>query len=287
MEMNLAGLQASLQAGGHAGQVDHVSVDPRSDTIGYQTNAPHTALGGTLVTVPGTGASATGAGDVAARASATSSLSDHLVGFQLASGRGGGEQLSFRSGSELVLHHTGPRTSLSLTLSAFAANGQPLAVRLPPLRVVAGETLRVAPQNWRALGSTPVRVSVTLRGRTTTRFTRGRKKGGRFASVSHATLASLGGGHYRADLDLAVRRAPARGWLSAAATVTRNGRVVVRATPVQLDASALRSGSVRLTLPAVLAAGRYELRVRLLEASADGAIQGSVVVGRTLSVRAR
>ena len=78
--------------------------------------------------------------------------------------------------------------SVSLALSAFAANGQPIEVQLPAIRLVAGETLHVAPTNWRKLGSAPVRISATVHGRTSIRLLRGSGVGKVFASVRSAAL---------------------------------------------------------------------------------------------------
>ena len=64
MNLNLPGLQASLQAGAHAGQVDQVTVDPRTDAIGYKTSASHTPFGGTLLSAPGTSEGGSGASAV-------------------------------------------------------------------------------------------------------------------------------------------------------------------------------------------------------------------------------
>jgi hypothetical protein len=281
MNMNLPGLQASLQAGTHTGQVDHVTVDPHSDVIGYQTSASHTTLAGTLLSAPGTAAGAT------ASTAATSPLSDRLVQFHTTSGHGGGEKLSFPSGRALVLHHAGAPTSVSLTLSAFAANGQPIAVALPSLRLLAGETLSVAPANWRALGSTQVRISATVHGHTTVRFVRGRKIGRRFATVRRAALTSLGGHHYQVDLALNVGHAPKQAWLSVAASILQRGHKLEQAKPIQLNGSTLKTGQVHLALPKTLPAGRYTLKLSLLEATMNGPVQGSVVVTKTSTIRAR
>jgi hypothetical protein len=280
MNLNLPGLQASLQSGAHAGQVDHVSVNPHSDAIGYQTSVSGTALGGTLLSAPAAAAGAR------ASATATSALADRLVQFKTTASRGGGEQLAFPSGRGFVLHHAGAPTSLSLTLSAFGASGQPLAVQLPTLRLRAGETLHVTPGNWRALGASPVRISATVHGHTTTRRVRGHTTGRRYATVRRAALVSLGGGSYRVDLSLGVRHPPRQAWLSVASTVLRGRHVIEQSKPIQLSGSTLSAGTARLTLPKRLSPGRYSLRIRLLEATTDGPIQSSRTVSRTLVVLA-
>ena len=52
MDLTLPGLQASLQAGAHPGQIDHVAVDDTAHAIGYSPGAT-TPYGGTLVSAPG------------------------------------------------------------------------------------------------------------------------------------------------------------------------------------------------------------------------------------------
>lgn len=286
MNLNLPGLQADLQSGTHAGQADHVTVDPRSDAIGYQTSSPRAALSGTLLSAPGAASGARASAATRASAAATSALSDRVVQFRTTASRGGGEQLAFPSGRGFVLHHAGAPASLSLTLSAFGTNGQPLAVKLPTVRLGAGETLRVTPVNWRALGSSPVRISATVHGRTTTRRVHGHMVGRRYATVQRAALVSLGGGSYRVDISLGVRHPPRQAWLSAAVTVLRGRRAIEQAKPIQLTGSALGAGRARLTLPKPLAPGRYSLRIRLLEATVSGPSQSSRVLSRVLKVRA-
>ena len=87
------------------------------------------------------------------------------------------------------------------------------------------------------------------------------------------------------DVSLHVRRAPAGGWLSIAATVLRRGRAVASAAPAQLIGATLRSAIARLSLLGSLAEGRYTLRVRLLEATPHGVVAGSVLVSQSVGVR--
>jgi hypothetical protein len=287
MNLNLPGLQASLQAGAHAGQVDQVTVDPQTDAIGYKTSASQTPFGGTLLSAPGASGGAGGASAARANGGAKSALSDRLVEFHTTSGRGGGETLSFPRGHEFLLKDAGAPASVSLALSAFASNGQPIEVQLPAVRLAAGETLHVAPTNWRKLGSTPVRISATVHGRTSARLLRGSSVGKVFASVRSAALTAVGGQHYRLDLALRVRHAPKQASLSVAASVLLRGHLVERASANQLNGSLGHVGSVHLTLPTALAPGHYTLELHLLEVTAKGAVQGSVAVTKTLAIRAR
>jgi hypothetical protein len=289
MNMNLPGLQASLQAGAHAGQVDHVTVDPHSDVIGYETSASRSPFGGTLLSAPGARASSSAAGTATMRSSAGAkrSLSDRIVQFHVVSSRGGGETVSFPEGHEFVLHHSGAPTSVSLTLSAFAANGQPIAVELPPVQVAGGEALVVVPANWRRLDSAPVRIMARRHGHRSVRVVRGRSVGKAFARVRKAALTALGGHHYRLDLPLRISHAPQQGRLSVAASLLLHGHPVARASANQLSGSLRHVRAVHLTLPKALKPGRYTVSLRLLEVTASGAAQGSVVVTKTLSARAR
>jgi hypothetical protein len=275
MSLNLPGLQATLSAGSKAGQIDHVSVDPRSDSIGYRTSAAHTRLGGTLLSSPDAGASA----------GAPNELSDRLVRFETSGGSGGEDRIAFPSGHSFVLRHSGAAAKLAATLSAFDARGRPIALKLPKLSVGRGERLRITAENWSKLGSSPVRVQATVRGRTTVRRVRGRTIGRRFATARRASLVASGGGRYRVDLRLRVRRAPKGAWLSVAGTLLRRGHRIERTAPTQLDGATLRGGKTYLTLPKKLRPGSYSLQVRLLETTAQGAIQGSRTVTRGFRVR--
>jgi hypothetical protein len=285
MNLQLPGLQASLQAGVHAGQIDRVSIDPASDAIGYQSTTSSTPLSGTLLSAPGvaTGASA----KAAATATATSTLSDRIAQFATTSSKGGKDTLSFPQGRAFVLQHSGAPTSLSLTLSAFAADGQPVEIQVPTIGLAAGASVQVRPGNWRALGSTAIRVSTTVHGHTRVRMLHGRVLGRRFASVRKATLTELGGHRYRLDVLLGVHGTPKGASLSLAASLSSHGRTVARAAGNQLSGDALRGGKLQLVLRGTLAAGRYTLKLRLLEITASGAVQGSVVLAKTLTVQAR
>jgi hypothetical protein len=281
MVMNLHGLQATLSGGARKGQVDTVTVDPKTDALGYKTNVSGATLTGSLVSAPG---AAAGARATSVRASAAaSSSSDHVVQLRMSAGRGRADQLTFAHGRELVVHHTGPAATVSLTLSALAANGMPVAVQLPAVTIGAGATLRVSPANWRALASTAVRVTTVAHGHAKTRLIHGHVLGKSFATVRRATLTALGGRRYRIDLTLAGH-APAHAWLSIAASVSSRGRVTERAKPVQILGAALAAGKVQLSLPKPLAAGRYKLALHLLEAVTSGAAQGARAITRTVTV---
>lgn len=277
MNLQLPGLEAALQGGSHTGQVDHVSVNPHTDTIGYQAGAP-SPFSGSLLSAPG--AHAAGAGS-------SSALADRIVQFHTSNSRGGSDTLAFPSGRQLVLTHTGSPAGLSLKLSAFTAQGLPIAVQLPTIRLLGGEQLRVAPTSWRALGSAPVRVTATVHGRTIVKRLRGRLLGARFATFTRARLVSLGGGRYGVTLGLRVRHAPAQAGVAIAASVMQGRRQLQRALPVELSGRALRSGIVHLVLPGRVTRGRHTLVIRLLETIPAGLAQGSVLLTRHVSARAR
>jgi hypothetical protein len=276
MDLRLPGLDAALQAGVHRGQTDTVTVDPRADSIGYGTSAAHASLGGALLSSSGPAHSA----------AADASLSDRLVQFNTSIARSGADVIAFPSGGPLTIHHAGPAASLALTLSSFAANGQPVAVSLPGVRLAGGETLQVAPASWRGLGTSRIRLRRVIHGRVSIIFVKGRKLGARFAAVRHATLHALGNGRYRLDLGVRVGRAPAGAWVSIAASVRHGHHTVTTATPAQLVDSTLRTGTTSLTLPGKLVSGRYTLVVRLLEVSGTGPVKGSIIVARSLAVKA-
>jgi hypothetical protein len=274
MHMNLPGLQASLQTAAHAGQIDHVSVDPRTDTIGYQTSATSTPLEGTLLSA------ASAAAGAQASASTTGALSDHLVQFQTTAYHGGDEQLAFAGGHEFVLHHSGPPATLAVSLSALSASGQPIAVRLPSVRLASGETLSVAPDSWKALRSSPVRLTTSINRHVTSRLIRGHTLGRPFASIRRAVLQARGQSRYRVAVRLGVSHAPAHAWLSLAATLTRGGHAVVQAAPIQLDGSTLEAGDVYLTLPKRLSPGRQRFGPGLADRHSDNVCRGTKGVER-------
>ena len=275
MDLRLPGLQASLQAGAHAGQTDRVTVDPHHDSLGYQSSAARTPLAGTLLSAPG----------AAAASAHPSATSDRIAQFRLTSGAG--ETLSFAQGRALSIVHAGPATGLSVTLSAYAADGLPLSVQLPPLQLAKGERLLITPASWRALGSAAIRVSSTVKGHRRTRLVHGRLLGARFATVRSAALLPLSAHHYTLALKLGLHHPPPAAALSVAFTVSSHGRVLERAGANRLTGAALRSGRVRLALGKPLPAGRYTLALRLLETTSSGAVQGARTVAKTLTVRAR
>jgi hypothetical protein len=278
MNLSLPGLQASLQAGSKNGQVDHVSVDPGADSIGYRTDAAASNLGGTLLASPGGGHRARSSGKGGGTA-------DRLVRFQLATGKADDEKLSFPSGRAFELTHSGKASSLKVTLGGFNARGLPVAVKLPAIHVAPGEILKVSPLSWKKLGSTRFRVRSKLHGRLSTRSVRGRVLGSRFATVRRASLVSLPQGGEGIALKLRLRHPPRHGWLSLTGTVLRGGHAVTRSRPMQLSDQALRRRTALLALPKSLPHGRYTLRVRGLEASAQGAMQASRTFSRVFKLR--
>jgi hypothetical protein len=275
MDMRLPGLQALLQAGAHPGQVDTVTVNPHADSIGYATSAAKASLGGTLLSSAGAARAAAGG----------ASPSERSVQFQTSVMHRAHDTIAFPSGGQLSVRHTGPSARLSLTLSSFNSDGQPVAVALPPLRLASGETLQVAPRSWRSLGSSLIRVREQRRGRSTTRLVKGRTTGRRFASIRHASLGSLSHGRYGVALGLRVRRAPANAWLSVAVAVRRARHTVATTAPVQLIGSTLHSSTIALPLPHRLVHGRYSIAVRVLEASGSGPVEGSTLAARTVKTR--
>jgi hypothetical protein len=72
-----------------------------------------------------------------------------------------------------------------------------------------------------------------------------------------------------------------------AASVLSHGRLLDQASANRVSGSTLNLGQEHLLLPKPLAPGRDTLKLRLLEITANGPAQGSVVVSKTLSVRAR
>lgn len=299
MNLLLPGLQASLQAGAHAGQTDHVTIDPHTDAIGYATSATHTTLSGTLLSAPpsATGGSADASPGTASAAAITgaanvhhkqpSALPDHLAQFSLdGGGSGAHEQISFADGRSFILAHSGPPATLSLTLQGFAG-GVPTAVQLPPQPVAGGATVSVEPQRgWGTLGSGVVQITTTIHGHRRVRRVRGHRLGSRFAGARRTKLTALGGGHYRLSVTLGLHRVPKHATLSIGATIVRHGRMVMKAKPVSLQGGALKAGKASLTLPKTLG-GRYTVKLRLLEITLSGAaVQGSTTVTRTFTVSA-
>jgi hypothetical protein len=275
MSMNLSGLQASIDAQSDPGQVDHVGVDPGGRFVSYQAGAGSTPYEATLLAAPGRGA---------ARGSASSpELSEHLVKVGATAGGSGSERLSFQGGQDFALRHDGPSGQVSLTLSGFGKRGQPVAVKLPKIRVSHGEAIRVEPLRWGALGSSPVRIRTTIAGRSRSRLVRGRRLGRPFATVRVAKLRAGKGG---VSLKLRLRHPSADDWISPAVTVLRGGHAIARSAPAQLLGRDLRAGAVKLKLSRALPRGSYTLRVRLLEVTADGPVQGSTVVSRILHAAA-
>ena len=277
MSMNLAGLQATIDAKTNKGQLDKVGADPGGRFISYQAGGGSTPYDATLLAAPGA---------AGARSSAASQTkSEHLVKVGATAGGADAERLSFTGGNEFDLQHGGPSGKVSLTLSAIGSDGRPTAVVLPKVSLPRGGDLSVAPQRWGALDSAPIRVRTKIGGRTTTRLVRGRPMGRSFATVRAAKLhAGKGGG---VDLRLRLRHPPAGAWVSPVVEVLRGGHTVAKSAPAQLLGRELGAGKAHLKLSRTVPGGHYTLRVRLLEATTDGPIQGSTVVTKTLKVAAK
>jgi hypothetical protein len=273
MELSLPGLQASLRAGAHTGQVDHVSVDDGSRAIGYSPGAD-TSFGGTLTSAPG-GASPS--------AAAGRTKSERLVGFETTATRGDEERVAFAGGREFAIVHEGAPASLSLTLSSFGADGLPVAIRLPKVQLPRGAKLRAAPADWRRLASAGVRLTMSVGGRTRTTLVKGRRVGRAFALPRGATIADGGSG-----LSLAVRlkHPPPGSWVSPTVSVLRGGRVVAKSRPAQFSGPSMARESIPLDRR--LRPGRYRLRIGLLETVVEApSIQSSVVVRKRMPLRIR
>jgi len=164
-------------------------------------------------------------------------------------------------------------------LSAFASDGHPVAVKLPPMKLRSGESVTMTPADWGRLGTVPVHIVVAERGRKRSRTSRGRMLGVRFARVGGVRLvAGEAGSPARAEVGIVVRRLPDDATLSIALDVLRGAQVVTQSVPVQLVGADITSGSHEVVLVDALAPGRYRVRVRLLETVSDGPMQASRVV---------
>jgi hypothetical protein len=278
MSMNLPGLQASIDAAPHSGQLDQVSVDSKGRSISYQAGANSTKYEATLLASPR-------AGGASSSAAKQSGLFDHVVSVSTTAGSSGSERLSFEGGRDFSLVHNGPSSKVALTLSDFESHGQPVAVKLPKIGVRHGEDVTVTPLHWGALGSTPIRIRTKIGGRSTSRLVRGRRIGRTFARVRSAKLhAGKGGG---VDLKLRLRHPAAGAWISPSVTILRGSHAVAKTVPAQILGRGLRGGTVHLKLNRPLHSGHYTLHVRLLEVTADGPIQGSQVVSKSIRAAAK
>jgi hypothetical protein len=275
MNMNLPGMQATIDAQTHKGQVDHVGVDPGGRFIDYQAGGASTPYDATLLAAGGSGGASSSA--------SAPTLSEHLVKVGATAGGSGSEHLSFQGGRSFSLDHGGPAGPVSLTLSAIGKNG-PVAVRLPMIRVSRGAAIDVTPLSWGALGSSSVRVRTKAGGKSSTRLVKGRQLGRAFATVRSAKLHAGKGGLI---LKLRVRHPSGEDWVSPAVTVLRGGHTIARSAPAQLIDAGLRRGTAKLKLSRSVPGGRYTLRIRLLEVTAEGPIQASKVVTRTFKVAAK
>jgi len=270
MELALPGTRTSLEAGVHPGQVDHVTVDDRAGEIGYSPGRT-TPFGGSLVSGPGGAASS---------AAATAAAKERTADFQTTSSKGG-DTISFSHGREFTIEHDGSPAALALTLSGPGADRLPVAVRLPRARLARGERLTAAPTNWRQLGSSPIRVTTRVHGRTSTRLVKGRRLGRSFAAVRGAKLDASGA---RLTLALRLKHPPKGAAVSPVVDVLRGRRVVSRSRPARLTGASMARPILALTRP--LKGGSYTLRVRLLETVEVGLGQSATVVRKRLHLRA-
>jgi hypothetical protein len=269
MQLALPDTRASLQAGVKSGQVDQVTVDDHAGTIGYSPGAT-TPFGGTLISGPGRAAKSSAAG---------ASRSERMAGFQTTSSKGGGDTVSFVRGKQFTIDHDGAAAGLTLTLSGFGADGLPVAVRLPKARLARGEKLTAAPTSWRKLGTSRIRVTTRVHGRTSTRMVKGTRLGRSFAAVRGA---SLSGSHL--SLTLRLKHPPKGAAVSPVVDVLRGGKVVAKSKPAGFSGSRMARPSMALTRP--VRSGRYTLRVRLLETVPVGLAQGATVVRKRLRAEA-
>jgi hypothetical protein len=129
-----------------------------------------------------------------------------------------------------------------------------------------------------------VRVRTKAGGKSSTRLVKGRQLDRAFATVRSAKLHAGNGG---LTLKLRVRHPSGEEWVSPAVTVLRGGHTIARSAPAQLIDAGLRRGTAKLKLSRSVPGGRYTLRIRLLEVTAEGPIQASKVVTRTLKIAAK
>jgi hypothetical protein len=202
-----------------------------------------------------------------------------MAGFQTTSSKGGGDTVSFVRGKQFTIDHDGAAAGLTLTLSGFGADGLPVAVRLPKARLARGEKLTAAPTGWRKLGTSRIRVTTRVHGRTSTRMVKGTRLGRSFAAVRGA---SLSGSHL--SLTLRLKHPPKGAAVSPVVDVLRGGKVVAKSKPAGFSGSRMARPSMALTRP--VRSGRYTLRVRLLETVPVGLAQGATVVRKRLRAEA-
>jgi hypothetical protein len=269
MDLALPGTRASLQADVKAGQVDKVIVDNHAGEIGYSPGAA-TPYGGTLISGPG---------GAAKSSAAESSTSERMADFQTTSSKGGEDTVSFAHGREFTINHEGAAAGLSLTLSGFGADGLPVAVRLPKAHLSRSEKLTAAPVSWHKLGSAPIRIRTRVHGRTSTLLVRGHRLGRSFAAVRGAKISGA-----KLSLALGLKHRPKGAAVSPVVEVLRGSKVVARSKPASFSGGAMAKPSLRLTHK--VGAGRYTLRIRLLETVESHLLQSSTVVRKRLSVRA-
>ncbi len=272
MAMELPGLEAELSTGGGANTIDHVTVNAAADAITYAAGSHRAPLTGVLLSRP-----------AAATATAAAVEPDQLVKFATTSTPGGSDRFSDRHGA-FAVSHTGPTTTMSVALSAFTAQGLPVEVRLPTMRLKAGETVTATPR-WSALGHARVPLAITVNGHTRHTSVAARSLARPFARLLGATIAAPATGAATLTLRFAHTRFVAGRSLAIAATVRRTRGVLATSTPARIVPAANFSGSATIALSARLSPGRYVVRVRVLESSGDEALQSAAIVSRVFRVR--
>ena len=282
MSMNLPGLagrpQGQRQArpgrpgrGRPQGRLDHLPGRRAGD-----------GFGGTLLAAPGANPGAHSS------SSAGSLRSSRRLRDPQRQGRRGAVS-RFRSGRSFVFAAmTAAPTSLATTLSGFDSRGRPVAVRLPAsVRVGAGATVKVTPANWRSLASTRIRIRTTVRWADDEPETPREADRERFATVARlAGQARRRAARRRAEASSAAPPkqggSPSRGRSCAAATPSS---APARCRSRRRDAQ--REGLCS-SFAKALRRGRYRLRVRALETTAEGGgVQGSETAERTLGLHLR
>lgn len=268
MHFGLHGSQIAIDAAVSEGQEDDLTIDRRKATVTYAPGAARTKIRADLTRTAssrgknGSGARTTRAGSGAGRAARVRTIV----------GRGG-VTLRFAGGSTVEVRNHGSATTVTTSLTALDRGRRPVAVKPPTTRLPADATLRIAPLDWRKLDSGFVRMTVTSKRGSDTRIVRGHLIGRSFATARNASARS---GDGAISLSLRLHRMPSGASVSPAVQVLRGRKVIARSRPSRFDGQALHA-PLTIPLDRELPAGRYRLRMRLLETVADGPIQGSRV----------
>jgi hypothetical protein len=199
---------------------DHISADPRTQSITFATDARRKPFAVELV----------GHGNGLAETAA----------LRATSFRGGHDTVAL-AGSGLTLHHVGPATTVRISLSAVGRRLAPSTFQSGALRIGANETATFRPRRLTALADGAVDVTLTRRGHVVARSTL-HSRLRTIAAVSVGPLhAATAGGLVTVTLRLGLHRLPRGSMAVAAWLVRRNGRVIAHHT-VTLGAGQLRSG---------------------------------------------